>query len=108
MFDLILPILRHALQLLAGYLVGAGLMSADLSVEVIGAGLSLATLIWWFAEQRKRPAFSLVRPVLRHALQLGAGLLVGSGAVPPEIGAELVGGAMSIATLGWWFLEKRK
>lgn len=108
MFDLILPILRHLLQALAGYLVGAGLISAELSIEVIGAGLSLATLIWWFVSQRKRPAYDLIRPALRHMLQLSAGLLVGSGVIPAEIGAELVGGALSIATLGWWFVEKRK
>lgn len=47
-------------------------------------------------------------PLLRHALQLAAGVLIYKGAID-EAGAELlVGGLMSFATAAWMYFSSRK
>ena|GEM_PF-937611 len=47
-------------------------------------------------------------PLLRHALQLAAGVLIYKGAID-EAGAELlIGGVMSFATAAWMYFTKPK
>lgn len=47
-------------------------------------------------------------PLLRHALQLAAGVLIYKGALD-EAGAELlIGGVMSFATAAWMYYSRPK
>lgn len=47
-------------------------------------------------------------PLLRHALQLAAGVLIYKGAID-EAGAELlIGGVMSFATAAWMYYARPK
>jgi hypothetical protein len=49
--QLFLPIVRHALQALAGALVAQGYLDASMTEAVIGLGVSAFTLAWWGIER---------------------------------------------------------
>lgn len=52
---LIMPVIRHFMQLLAGYMLGWGFIREDMTEAVVGLGVSLFTLGWWYWSQRKKP-----------------------------------------------------
>lgn len=45
--EILLPILRHLLQVLAGYLMAQGLLPEGGTELLIGAVLSLFSFVWW-------------------------------------------------------------
>lgn len=49
--QIFLPIVRHALQALAGALVAQGYLDASMTEAVIGLGVSAFTLAWWGIEK---------------------------------------------------------
>lgn len=54
MWDSIQQIVRIVMQLLAGFLVGQGLIAESMTETVIGAGVSVAALVWWIFWERHR------------------------------------------------------
>ena len=49
----------------------------------------------------------MMASLIRHALTLGAGYLVGKGYIDSSMANEVVGGVMSVGAVGWSFFEKR-
>jgi len=49
---------------------------------------------------------SEIIPLLRHALQVGAGILVARGFLDDATGEMLIGGVVSIATVAWYLYNK--
>ena len=54
MWDSIQQIVRIVMQILAGFLVGQGLITESMTEMVIGAGVSVAALVWWIFWERHR------------------------------------------------------
>lgn len=54
MWDSIQQIVRIVMQILAGFLVGQGLITESMTETVIGAGVSVAALVWWIFWERHR------------------------------------------------------
>lgn len=54
--DLWLPILRHALQAIAGFLAAKGIIDGSMEEAIVGFGVSAATIAWFWWERRKRSA----------------------------------------------------
>ena len=48
--------LRHLFQIVAGLLVGSGLMTSEMADTASGALLSLASVVWWLFWARKATA----------------------------------------------------
>lgn len=76
----ILPVTRHLLQLIGGFLIAAGLMSesesavlVDRGTELIGALLSVGTLVWMLIERRRKPIPPAVMVFVLAALSIGLG-----------------------------------
>lgn len=54
MWDSIQQIVRIVMQVLAGFLVGQGVITESMTETVIGAGVSVAALVWWIFWERHR------------------------------------------------------
>lgn len=54
--ELWLPIIRHALQALAGALTTRGLIDGSMEEAIVGLGVSVATILWYYLEQRRKKA----------------------------------------------------
>lgn len=54
MWDSIQQIVRIVMQVLAGFLVGQGFITESMTETVIGAGVSVAALVWWIFWERHR------------------------------------------------------
>ena len=52
--NLWLPIIRHALQALAGALAARGLIDGSVEEAIVGFGVSAATILWYYLEQRRK------------------------------------------------------
>lgn len=53
----ILPVLRHVLQLVAGYFIASGHLDPESAEMWIGAGMSIGALVWYYLDSyRKRRA----------------------------------------------------
>ncbi len=50
------------------------------------------------------PAFFV--PILRHIAQFGAGYLVAQGIIDEDTATQLVGGAIALFTVAWYFMTK--
>ncbi len=48
-----------------------------------------------------------VLPMLRHALQFGAGFLVASGYLDGANAELLTGSLLGLASVGWWYATKK-
>ena len=46
--------------------------------------------------------------LLRHVLQLGAGVLVTRGVLDGGSAEAMIGGGLSLASVGWYLVGKRK
>jgi len=46
-------LVRHGMQLLAGYLVSKGIIDESMSETIIGLGASVAALVWYFWNKSK-------------------------------------------------------
>ena len=44
----ILPVVRHVLQFAAGYLASSGIITASMTETVVGVGVGLVSILWWF------------------------------------------------------------
>lgn len=53
--DFILPTLRQALQFGAGIMLSKGVIDASMAEIFVGAGVSIATLIWMAYARRNAP-----------------------------------------------------
>ena len=51
--------------------------------------------------------FSAILPVVRHVSQFVAGYLVSSGVITASMTETVVGVAVGIVTIGWWFATKQ-
>lgn len=50
-----------------------------------------------------------VQQLIRIVIQLGAGALVSRGVITEDLSAQLIGGVMSLAAVGWWvFWQKHR
>lgn len=49
-----LPIIRHALQALAGALTARGVIDGSMEEAIVGLGVSAATILWYYLEQRRK------------------------------------------------------
>lgn len=47
-WDAIAPFLRHALQFGSGLLVARGILDSANAEVLVGAGVSLASVAWWY------------------------------------------------------------
>jgi hypothetical protein len=54
-WDTVQQLVRILLQLLAGYLVGQGWITADMGTTLVGSAVSLGGILWWALWQRGRP-----------------------------------------------------
>lgn len=54
MWDSVQQLVRIVLQLVAGYLVGAGIMTDEIMQAFVGGGVSLAAVAWWVFWERHR------------------------------------------------------
>ncbi len=45
--DQLTPLVRHAMQVLAGGLVAGGYINDETAIGVVGLGVSLFTLLWY-------------------------------------------------------------
>lgn len=54
MWDSIQQVVRIVMQVLAGFLVGQGVITESMTETVIGAGVSVAALVWWIFWERHR------------------------------------------------------
>lgn len=52
--EILLPILRHVLQLVAGYLMAQGFLPEGGTELLIGAGLSVFSFVWWLVGALKK------------------------------------------------------
>lgn len=64
--DLFIPILRQILTVLAGVLMGHGLLNSSASDAFIGLGVNAFTLGWWFFDRWRinRATRALLSPTL--------------------------------------------
>lgn len=52
--------------------------------------------------------FTLVLPIIRHALTTAAGALVAKGLVDASMSDQVVGALMTLSTVAWSIIEKMK
>ena len=50
---------------------------------------------------------TVVAPIVRHGLTIGAGALVSAGYIDGSQSATVVGGLLAVAGVGWSVIEKR-
>lgn len=51
-----LPTLRHVFQYGAGFLTSKGVIDGSLEETVVGIGVGVVTLVWWFVTKQKPEA----------------------------------------------------
>lgn len=51
--------------------------------------------------------FGSILPVVRHLAQFASGYLVSSGLITASLQETLIGVAVGIASLVWWFVTKK-
>lgn len=51
-YELLVPIIRHGLQALGGFLVAAGWLDESMSDTFIGLGINVGAFLWWAIEKR--------------------------------------------------------
>lgn len=54
MLDEFLPIVRHMMQIISGYLVAKGIVDEGTAFEITGLVMSTLTFGWFFWERRKK------------------------------------------------------
>lgn len=50
-YELVVPILRHILQALGGFLVAAGYFDESMADAFIGLGINAGAFLWWAGER---------------------------------------------------------
>ena len=55
-WDTLQQLIRIVMQLVAGWLLSSGWITADMATGLVGAVVTLAGVAWWALWERSRPA----------------------------------------------------